>query len=423
MPDGTPGSYQYADWVALDCLELLENMLAMAGFANFGYQNEFKKEFAVGDTVRVKFPQEFVVTDGFEYNAQAINRQATTVTIDQPMQISYEWDSIEEALKLERSQKELREQYNFPAARQFASECELRWMDFAFYNTNNVVGTLAAVPTSWDIYAQADQRMTENAGNNLDQRQALAVTPSMMRSMITNSLTQFNPADAISKQYKTGIVGTAAGSTWYKSMYCHPHTTGIWATVATGVTVTSSGQSGTTLNVTATNGDTFNRGDIVDIAGVYNVNPRTKRSTGTLKQFKIMQTVTASGSAAALTISPGIVGPGSPYQNVSALPLTTAILTLWPGTSMSNGTAKSGVCGQLLNKSFGAMAGVDLMIPSEGGTVKLARKQRDSNTGLTLAAISMFDGILRRQINRMDMLIGFGPLYTDRCGVLVASLT
>lgn len=422
MP-GTPGSYAFADWVALDCMELLENMLAMAGFANFGYQDQFNKEFAVGDTVRVKLPQEFIVTDGFDYTAQAISRLTTTVTVDQPMQIGYEWDSIEAALKMERSDKEIREQYNVPAMRQLASEVELRWMDFCFFNCNNVVGTLASIPVSWDIYAQADQRMTENAGNNLDNRQALAVTPGMMRTMITNSLTQFNPPDAISKQYKTGIVGDAAGSRWFKSMYCHPHTTGVWNTVATGVTVNGAGQSGSTLNVSCTTGDTFKRGDIVNIAGMNNVNPRTKRSTGTLKQLKVMADATGAASTAALTISPAIVGPGSPYQNVDSLPTTGNILTLWPGTAMVNATAKTGVLGMCLNKMYAAMAGVDLMLPSEGGTVKLARKHRDDNTGLTLAMLSMFDGILRRQINRIDMLIGFGPLYTDRCGVLVASLS
>lgn len=418
MP-GTPGSYAYADWVALDCMRLLENMLAMAGFANFGYQDQFDKEFAVGDTVRVKFPQEFVVTDGFDYNPQAINRQTTTIAVDQPMQISYEWDSIEQALKLERTMRQIQEEYNVPAMRQLASECELRFMDFAFFNTNNVVGTLAAVPTAWATYAAANQRMIENAGKIGPT--AIGVTPSMMTTLIANSLTQFNPPDAISKQYKDALVGRAAGMDWYESMYCHPHTTGVWATVATGVTINAGGQSGNSITVACTTGDTFKRGDIISIANVNNVNPRTKRSTGSPKNFKIMQDATGAGSVATLTIAPGIIGPGSPYQNVDSLPGNGAILTLWPGTTMSNAASKTGILGQVLNKNAYAMAGVDLMLPQEGGSVKLARKKRDENTGLTLAMLSMFDPVVRRQINRMDMLIGFGSLYFDRCACLVAS--
>ena len=64
---------------------------------------QFKSDvpsFGPGDTVRVKYPQLWTVTDGFDYNPQAINRINTTITLDQPMQIGFEWDSIDEALML-----------------------------------------------------------------------------------------------------------------------------------------------------------------------------------------------------------------------------------------------------------------------------------------------------------------------------------
>lgn len=420
---GTPGSYAVADWVALDCLRLLKNMLEMASYANFSYQDEFKKNFAPGDTVRVKFPQEFSVIDGFEYTPQAINRQTTTVTIDQPMQIPFEWDSIEEALKLERSKKQIQQEYFEPAMAQMAQEFETRYMDFAFFNTNNVVGSLATIPTSWLTYAQARQRMVENAGWGASTQRGLAVTPGMMTTLISNSLTQFNPTDEISKQYKTGSIGKAAGWDWFESMSCHQHTTGIWATVATGVTVNAAGQSGASITVACTTGDTVKRGDKINFASSFNVNPRTKKSTGTLKQFTITADATGAASVMTLSIAPAIIGPGSPYQNVSALPGNGDIVTLWPGTTMVNAASKTGTLGFGTNKLDMAMAGIELMMPSEGGAVKLARQKRDPNTGLSVSIISMFEPILRRQINRIDSLIGFGALYFDRCGVLVASLS
>lgn len=423
MPS-TPGTYAVADWVAMDCQRLLTNMLEASSYANFSYQDEFKKDFQPGDTVRVKFPQEFTVSDGFEYSAQAINRQTTTVSIDQPLQIGFEWDSIEQALKLERSQKQIQEEYNVPAMQQFAQEFETRFMDFCFYNISHVVGTLASVPTAWSTYAGARSTMVRNSAWSASPRRGMIVTPDMQATLIANSLTQFNPTDEISKQYKTGSVGKAAGFDWFESMSCHPHTTGIWATVATGVTISGSGQSGTSILVACTTGDTFNRGDHINIAAVNEVNPRTKRSNGVLAQWKIMVTTTGASSAATLTINnPGIIGPGSPYQNVDALPVTAAIVTLMPGTSMSNGAARTGVFGMAINPLAIAMAGIELMIPSEGGLVKIARRARDKTTGLSIALISAFDPDLRRQINRFDSLIGFGALYAHRCGVLIASLT
>lgn len=414
------GSYAVTDWVGMESLRLLKNMLAMAGYANYGYQDEFKKNFAVGDTVRIKFPQEYLVTDGFAYNPQGINRLTTNVTIDQPMQVGFGWDSIEEALELERSQEEVSEQYIQPAIAQLSSEIELRFMDFAFYNTPNVVGTLGAVPTTWTTYATARQRQVELAtfaGN----KNVMGVTPAMMRTLIAASLTQFNPQDAISKQYKEGSIGRAAGYDWFETMYTHRHTTGVIQTQAS-VTVNVAGQSGSTLNLNCTTGDTFLRGDIISIANVNYVNPRTKVSTGTNRQFKVMANATGAASTVSLSIYPSIIGPGSPYQNVDALAADLAAVTFWPGTTITNGSASTGSCGLAFNKLAYAIAGVKLMMPQQGGNVKMAVQKTDKNTGLSIALISMFEGENRTQINRLDCLIGFGALYADRAGVLVASL-
>lgn len=420
---GTPGSYVFTDWVAPECERLLENMLEMAGYANFALNKNFDKDFAIGDTVRFKFPQEWIVTDGMEYNAQAINRQYGTATMDNWMQIGFEWDSLEKALKLERSKKEISEQYLNPAMVQMAQECELRFMDFAFYNCPNVVGSLAAVPTSWTTYAQARSAMVKNAGWSASTKRGLGVTPDMMQTLISNSLTQFNPSDAISQQYKNGSIGKAAGWDWFESMSCHTHTTGIWQTVATGVTVSGNGQAGNSILLAATTGDTVKRGDIINFAGVNNVNPRTKRSTGQLRTFKILADATAAASAMTVSIYPSIIGPGSPYQNVDALPITAAVVTLWPGTTMANSAAKTGTLGFGVNGLSTAMLGAELPNPNQGGAIEIAAHHTDDNTGLSMALVRAFDPILRRWINRFDMLIGFGNIYADRCGVLVASLT
>jgi hypothetical protein len=188
------------------------------------------------------------------------------------------------------------------------------------------------------------------------------------------------------------------------------------------VTVNPANQAGGTLTITATGNYSLNPGDIFNIAGVYNVNPRTRRPTTTLKQFKVIGSGLPTGTGSRqVQIQPPIIGPGDPYQNVDSLPALGAVITLWPGTNMVATQPRSGVLGIGLNKLFAAMAGIELMMPAEGGVVNLARQRRDPNTGISIAIISMFDGILRRQINRIDALIGFGQLYHDRCGVLVAS--
>src|SRR5262249_8768026 len=154
------------------------------------------------------------------------------------------------------------------------------------------------------------------------------------------------------------------------------HTTGQWASL-TALTVSGANQTGSVLTIAATAGDVWRKGDIFSIAGVYNVNPRTRRSTNTLKQFKVMQTATAAGTTMQVVIRPSIIVYPSPYQNVDLLPAAGALVTPWPGTPITAGASVSGMLGIGLNPLAFAMAGIELMMPEEGGVVKVSRQQRD----------------------------------------------
>lgn len=421
---GVPGSYAVVDWVAPECVRLLTNKLKAASYANFSFQDEFKRSFAVGENVRVRYPQNWNVVEGFAYQPQAITNKTFNVTIAQPMQISWEQDSFELALRAQRSEEEIRRSYVDPAMVTLANEYERRFMDFAFYNTPNVRGTMAAVPTAWATYASGRQSMVNLGGWGMSAKRGALVSTQMQATMIANSLTQFNPAPEISRQYKEGSIGMAAGFEWFETVACHRHTTGVWATVASGVTIDTSNQAGSSLVVLCTTGDTFKRGDTISIASVNAVVNILHTDLGYEKQFKVMADAVGVAGTATLSIYPDIIGPGSPYQNVSALPLTGAALTLMPGTTMVNGTAKTGTFGLEINDQSMAMAGIELYIPEEGGTVRLSKRAKDKETGISIAMVmGVFDPEQRKVINRIDSLIGFGNEYGDACGCLIASLT
>jgi hypothetical protein len=59
---------------------------------------------------------------------------------------------------------------------------------------------------------------------------------------------------------------------------------------------------------------------VITIEGRYAVNPLTGRTAGYLQQFVVTQASTATEIAAwpEMTIHPTLIGPGSPYQNVSS---------------------------------------------------------------------------------------------------------
>lgn len=396
----------------MEVLRLLVNFLTVAEYFNTDYEKDFKKEFPVGASIQVKFPQTFTIRDGLGYNPQGINRISTTVNLDQPFGIDFEWDDYEAAVKKERTESEISEQYLKPAAAQLAQEIDSRCAQFAYQNANNVVGSLGTDPTSVAAYYNARRRLKELACP--PGKRALCISSSMMSTFGQNITTFFQPADELSQMFKEGALGRAAGFDWYESNSLFQHTAGTWAAA---VTVTGGGQSGSSLVITGTNGDTINKGDKISIINMNQVNPRTRRIPGptVAKQLVVTQNFTLTGGSDTITILPAIFGPGSQYQNVDALPAGGAALTLWPGTGSPNG--KVGTAALAMSKYAFALVGGKLYTPS---STEAATQKQDPNTGIPIRFVKAWDPVRSMQIHRFDSLIGFGNLYQDNGAVVVA---
>ena len=398
----------------MNVLRLLVNFLTVAEYFNTEYTKDFEKDFAVGDTIQVKFPQQWTIRDGLGYAPQGINRISTTVSLNQVFGIDWEMDDYEDAVKAERSEAELQENYFEPAAAQLAQEIDSRAANFARYNISNVQGVLGTNPTSVATYYGARERLMELACPQ--GKKTLCISSSMMNSFGQNITTFFNPPSEISAMFKEGALGRAAGFEWFESNSLYSHTAGTWAS---SVTVTGSGQSGSSLIITGTNGDTINQGDKISILNVNQVNPRTRRTAGPLvaKNFTVTQAYTLTGNNDTISILPAIYGPGSQYQNVDALPVSGAALTLWPGTASPNG--KVGTVGLALSKYAFAMVGGGLYTPK---STESAKQHRDPQTGIPLRLVLAWDPVRSMQVNRWDTLLGFGNLYQDNgaCAVVGA---
>lgn len=404
--------FQYVDWITMESLRILVNKLTVAEFFNTDYNKEFTREFAVGETVRVKNPQRFTIREGLGYSPQSINRNYTTVTVDQIFGIDFEWDSVEQALKLERGMDAIKREYIEPAMAQIAQEIDSRAANWALYNTNNIVGALGTDPTSMLTYNQARARLVENACPAGPK--AMIISPGMSVAITNAVSTVFNPTGVISDAFKDGLLGQGAGFKWYESMSLYTNTAGTWAGTVELSAALADGAS--TAALTCTTGDTFLKGNIFTMQNVYNVNPSTRRSTGELKQFVITADVTGAGSAATIAFQPAIAGPGNQYQNVDSLPANGADLTLYPGTTSPN--AKSGINGLALHRDAFALVGVKLEKPK---ACEISSQTRDPQTGISVRFVRMFDPQQSKMINRFDVLLGFGNLYADNCAVRIAA--
>ena len=400
-------------WVSMKVLRLLLNKLIVAEYFNRSWQKDFDKEFAPGSQITVKFPQRFQVTNGMGYEPQGINRLQTQVNLNQWMQVAFEWDDYEDAVKLERSEAELQEQYFEPAAAALAQECDSRCAKWAYQNASMTVGALGTDPTSVSTYYTARQRLEENAAGVLGKR-AMLISSSMMSTLGSNITSIFHPADEITKQWKEGVIGELSTFMFYESQSLWAQTAGTWAGANT---VNGANQSGTQITVNATAGDTFNVGDKISFAGVNLVNPMTRRIPGHAvnKVFTITQALVAVGGGVdVINILPPIYGPTSQYQNVDALPANSAAMTLWPGTTTPNG--KVGTVGLGLTRQAFSIVGAKLYVPS---AVEKAGAAQDPDTGLSIRKVKAWDPVRSVQVNRMDSLFGLGNLYQDNGAVCV----
>lgn len=408
-------SFLDTNWVSMKILWILQNSLEVAGSFNTEWESEFGKSFPVGSSVQVKLPQRWTITNGLGYQPQGIARLATTINLDQVFGIHFEWDSYERLVKMERSQEELEENYLKPAGVQLAQETDSRAAYWAALNINNVVGTLATDATTIAPFTAAEQVLFQKACPKGERR--LCLSPSLNASYVNSNVTQFNPAPEISRMFRSGVIGTAAGWEWYRSNSLYSVTAGTASTG--GVTVTGASQSGSSLIVTGTSTQTINPGDKFSIAGVYAVNPTTRRTSGGqgLQQFVYTGSTpwVLTGGSDTIPISPAIYGPGSQYQNVSALPANSAALTFWPGTTSPSG--KTGTVSLGLSKFAFAISGGKLEVPK---AVERAEQTEDPDTGMTVRFVRAWDQRESKMTNRFDMCLGFGNLYPDNGAVAIA---
>jgi P22 coat protein - gene protein 5 len=403
----------------MEVLRNLKNALKIAEYFNHDWEKDYEKAWAVGTTIQVKFPQQFTIRNGLGYNSQGINRISTTISLDEPFGIDFQWDDYEAAVKAERSEEEIREQYLAPAGVQLANEWDSRAALFAKNNTSQIVGTLGQDPTSIVFLDQARARLLQKAGSYLSKKRAALISSSMQTNSINTPVTSlFQPTDAITEAFKEGSMGKLKTFDVFEEQNLYSHTAGTWAAT---VTVTGAGQSGTSLIITGTAGDTINQGDKFSIANVNFVNPRSRRPPGPLtpQTFTATQNFTLTGGADTITILPAIYGPNpndpsgnSQYQNVDNLPVNGAALTLWPGTPNPNGAV--GTVGLALTPMAFAIVGMRFYLPK---AVEARSQAEDKATGIPVRFVKAWDAYHSLQINRFDTVGGFGNLYQDNAAV------
>jgi hypothetical protein len=194
-------------------------------------------------------------------------------------------------------------------------------------------------------------------------------------------------------------MGYVAGMNWNVDQNVYTHTAGTYT--AQGK-VSGANQTGSSLitNTWTSGGTALKAGDRFTIANVFDVNPVTKSTLKNLKQFVVLQDIADTTGAITMSISPAIVGPGDPYQNVSALPADAAQLTMF---SASGTVSPTNI---LWNEEAVSLAIVPLEKPDG---VNNASMKYDDQSGVGLRYIEWYDGDTDLWKSRFDVVYGILP--------------
>jgi hypothetical protein len=426
---GAPNSFDVNDFLAREQMRMVTNKLVISEAFNTSHNKLFTQSYTagngvggpMGDTVRVPYPRQFLPgsANNLGYEPQPMIDRATSVTIDQISKVHFEYDVLDKALRMQDYEGALRDDIIEPASNTMAQDIEDRCAKYAYQHTPNIVGVLGTNPATFDASFGASLERFINLGGGGNRRAIIGT--GIQRALTAVELALFLPDTEFNRVMKEGSLGKASTFSTFVSPSLYRHTAGTWAgavTVSVAPTVNADAGTGITSIVLAcTTGDTFKKGDVINFSAVNEVNLMTRRQgTGaaTLRQVVVQADVTGASSLATVTFSPPLYGPGSPYQNVDALPLAGATVTLFPGTGSPNG--KSGVQNLMLGKDAFALVGVKLKVPASSDGLKTAQR-RDPTSGLAFVYTQQFTNDEMKYRCRFDCPFGFGEFWNATSAV------
>lgn len=404
-------------------LMVLHNNAVMAKKVTRKYETQFAKTGAkIGASCLIRKPPRFQVTTGRTFVPQDYADESVNLQITEEDQIGVAFSTDDLTLSMDDFDGRVLKPSLVPMANKVDKFIASSYADV--WNATGTPGTVAATDTPF--LDARDVKLFNNAA--LLDNISMFVTGRVSGRLSSGLAGRFNPQREISDLYlkgmmaggMKGMVGHALGWDFFEDQNMPTHTTGAWAGATPVVSAANqTGASITTSGWTASVTGLGKKGDIVQFAGVFQVNPVTYDSTGELQDFTLTADVDSDGSGlATLPISPPITIAGK-SQTVNASPANSAAITVWGTGTVANVASKTSP--QCLGWPMEAiaLAFVDLMLPEEGTGVK-ATRVADEDLGLAFLYMRGYDIANFSMISRIDSFYGKSYLRPEHI-VRVAS--
>lgn len=361
------------------------------GSMNRGYDDAYAKTGAkIGDTLRIRLPNEYSVRTGMAMAAQNTSEQKVDLTVNNVKGVDLNFTSEELALSLD----DFTDRIIDPAMSVLAANIEADVYQNLYKQVYNLVdGDTKAF--GFEHVSSARELLTQNLAP-LSKRVCI-LTPRHTTKFINDTKSLFHDSENIEEQYREGKIGRTQAATFYENTVFADHVTGTAVKGDTGYNVNGANQTGSTIAVD-TGTTTFLKGDVITFEGCNAVHPETKQDLGYLKQFVV--TEDSGASATSLKISPAIVTSG-PRQNVTASPTSSGAV------SKIGAGANEKLNGSLMffRDAF-CFATADLPLPDGKG----AEGYRAVIDGISVSVVRGFSISDRTFPCRLDVLYGYAAL-------------
>jgi len=396
-------TYLTIDMITAEAVMLFKNSNLFIMNMDTQYDDQFAVDGAkIGDTLRIRLPSDFVVTDGPAMQLQDNTQQFTTLTVSSQKNVATPYTTAERTMSIDRYS----ELVMAPMVNALCGKVAQTIMNGAEGGVCNLVantdGAGNIISPTMDQFTGANAVLDDQGASMMDRR--CVNDPTTDARTVGSLAGLLNPVTEISAQFRSGMMKSGLGyDRFFRDQTVIKHTTG---TFSAGGAATPGGQSTSTsggnLLVSAITG-TFRKGDIVTIDGVNAVNRVTKQSLGTLRQFVITADVITG--ATSLPLYPGIIGPvgglvggaDQQYQTVDALPLNNAQVRLV--TPASSVYRKS----LAYTQKAVTMATADLVMPKKA----VEEAARTSFDGVSMRMLTDYLPQTDQLATRLDVLFGF----------------
>ena len=381
------------DMITRAAVSLFKNSNMFIRNLNTQYDDMFAIDGAkVGDKVRIRLPNDYVVRSGSALSAQDTTEQYTTLQLNPPKGVDVAFSTTERTLKLDdyatRVLMPMMNNLSGAVAYDIASGVEGGACNFV----SNVDGSSNIISPSATTILEGGAALNSNSAPSSPTRKVMLDEYSEARTVSTLS-GLFNPSTEVSEQYRSGKMKNALGFDFFMDQVVVKHTSGTF----TSGTVNGAGQTGTTLVTNAITG-TFKKGDFITVAGVYMVNRVTKQTTGKLRTFVVTADVASGATSIPIfpAIIPAVSGNAVQYQTTDISPANSAAITLLSKPS------------EVYRKNIAyapeaiTLATADMVIPKN--VHEAARRQYE---GISMRMITDYVIGTDQMVTRLDILYGY----------------